>query len=125
MDINPILTDLKAELNRITQAIAAIEALDGTRTATPGATTSAAKPGLQAGKRRRMSAAGRKRISEATKARWVVRRKQVAPGAANSVAARPAAKKTSGRRTMSPASRKKIADAQRKRWAAVKKAKTA
>ena len=29
MDINPILTDLKAELNRTNQAIAAIEALGG------------------------------------------------------------------------------------------------
>jgi hypothetical protein len=66
MDIKPILTDLKAELNRINQAIAALGSLDGTVTATTPAAIAAPKRGG----RRRMSAAGRKRISEATKARW-------------------------------------------------------
>ncbi len=118
MDINPILTDLKAELSRITQAIAAIEAL-GTGSATPG-TTTAAKPAPQPGKRRRMSAAGRKRISEATKARWAAKRKAFAKPAAG----KPATKATSGRRKMSPAARKRISEAAKKRWAA-RKAKAA
>ena len=60
-----------------------------------------------------MSAAGRRRMSEAAKARWAARRKQVA---------KPAPQKNNGRRTMSAAGRKKIAEAQRKRWAAIKKA---
>jgi general stress protein YciG len=111
MDIKPILTDLRTELNRLNQAIATLESLDGTATAT----TPAAKAAPKRGGRRRMSAAGRKRISEAAKARWAVRRKQVA---------KPASKKTTGRRTVSAASRKKMAEAQRKRWAA-RKAKTA
>ena len=76
MDTRTILADLKAELSRITQAIAAIEAL-GTGAATPEATT-AARPAPQPGKRRRMSTAGRRRISEATKARWAARRKATA-----------------------------------------------
>jgi hypothetical protein len=121
MDTRTILADLKAELNRLNQAIAALEALDGTGTAAPITTTAAAKPGLQAGKRRRMSAAGRRRISEAAKARWAAKRKTVAKPAAED----PAAKKAVVRHTMSPAARKKIAEAQRKRWAAQKKAKTA
>jgi hypothetical protein len=107
-----ILADLRIELNRLNQAIAALESLDGTATAT----TPAAKAAPKRGGRRRMSAAGRKRISEAVKARWAARRTQ---------AAKPAAKKTSVRRTMSAAARKKIAEAQRKRWAAYRKAKTA
>ena len=112
MDINPILTDLKAELNRINQAIAALESLDGTATAT----TPAAKAAPKQAKKRGLTPAGRRRLSEKMKARWAARRKQ---------AGKPAPKATSGRRTMSAAARKKIAEAQRKRWAAVKKAKTA
>ena len=109
MDTRTILADLKAELNRLNQAIAALESLDGTVTAT----TPAAIATPKRGGRRRMSAAGRKRISEAAKARWAAKRMAVA---------KPVPQKTSGRRTMSPAARKKIAEAQRKRWAAQKKA---
>ena len=109
MDIKPILTDLKAELNRLNQAIAALESLDVTATAT----TPAANAVPKRGGRRRMSAAGRKRLSEAATARWAARRKQVA---------KPAPQKTSGRRHVSAASRKKMAEAQRKRWATQKKA---
>jgi hypothetical protein len=111
MDTRTILADLKAELNRLNQAIAALESLDGTAPAITPAAIAAPKRGG----RRRMSAAGRKRISEAAKKRWAARRKQVA---------KPASKKTTGRRTVSAASRKKMAEAQRKRWAA-RKAKTA
>jgi len=112
MDTRTILADLKAELNRITQAIAALEALDGTVTAT----TPAAKAAPKQSKKRGLTPAGRRRLSAMMKARWAARRKQ---------AAKPAPKATRGRRTMSPAARKKIADAQRARWAAVKKAKSA
>ena len=109
MDIKPILTDLKAELNRLNQAIAALESLDGAATAI----TPAAKAVPAQSKRRGLTPAGRRRLSEKMKARWAARRKQIA---------KPAPQKTSGRRTMSPAARKKIAEAQRKRWAARKKA---
>ena len=61
MDTRTILADLKAELNRITKAIATLESLDGTATAT----TPATKAAPERGGRRRISAAGRKRISEA------------------------------------------------------------
>jgi len=111
MDTRTILADLKAELTRLNQAIAALESLDATATATTPAAIAAPKRGG----RRRMSAAGRKRLSEAATARWAARHK---------AAAKLATKATSGRRTMSPAARKKIAEAQRKQWAAQKKADT-
>ncbi len=112
MDTRTILVDLKAELNRITKAISALESLNGPATAT----VTAAKAAPTQAKKRGLTPAGRRRLSAMMKARWAARRKS---------AAKPASKATGGRRTMSPAARKKIAEAQRKRWAAVKKAKTA
>jgi hypothetical protein len=109
MDTRTILADLKAELYRLNQAIAALESLDGTATAT----TPAAKAAPMQSKKRGLTPAGRRRLSAMMKARWAARRKQVA---------KPAPKQTRGRRTMSAAARKKIAEAQRKRWAARKKA---
>jgi hypothetical protein len=110
MDTRTILADLKTELNRLNQAIAALESLDGTVTAT----TPTANTAPTHAKKRGLTPAGRRRLSEKMKARWAARRKQVA---------KPVSKKTTGRRTVSAASRKKMAEAQRKRWAAVKKAK--
>jgi hypothetical protein len=112
MDTRTILADLKTELNRLNQAIAALESLDGAATAT----TPAAIAAPSHAKKRGLTPAGRRRLSEKMKARWAARRK---------AAAKLAMKKTSGRRTVSAASRKKMAEAQRKRWAVVKKAKTA
>jgi hypothetical protein len=109
MDIKPILTGLKAELNRLNQAIAALESLDGTATAT----TPAAKAAPKRGGRRRMSAAGRKRISEATKARWAAKRKQ---------AATPTSSKTGAHKPMSAATKKRLSLLAKRRWAARKKA---
>jgi hypothetical protein len=118
MDTKNILADLRTELNRLNQAIAALESLDGTETApTPVAKAASAQV-----KKRGLTPAGRRRLSAMMKARWAARRKQAEPAAVKSPAAIPAPKKTSGRRTMSPAARKKIAEAQRKRWAARKKA---
>jgi hypothetical protein len=113
MDTRTILVDLKAELNLINQVIAALESLDGTATVT---TISVAQAVPAQAKKRRLTPAGRRRLSAMMKARWAARRK---------AAAKPAPKATSGRRTMSAAARKKIAEAQRKRWAAVKKAQSA
>jgi len=109
MDIKPILTDLKAELNRLNQAIAALESLDGTATATTPAAIAAPKRGV----RRRISAAGRKRISEAAKARWAARRK---------AAAKPAPAKKAARKPMSAATKKRLSLLAKRRWAARKEA---
>ena len=59
---------------------------------------------------RKMSAAARKRISDAQKARWAKVRSKGKPGA---------------KRVMSAAARRKIAAAQRARWAKVKQQKAA
>jgi len=104
-----ILTDLRAELNRLNQAIAALESLDGTAPAT----TPIAKAAPKRGGRRRISDAGRKRISEAAKARWAARRKQVAKSAPN---------KTGAHKPMSAATKKRLSLLAKRRWAARKKA---
>jgi hypothetical protein len=78
MDTRKILSELRAERNRIDQAIAALEALD-TTAATPAARTNKPGPkprGPKPGGRRHMSAAGRQRISEMMKKRWAERRKR-------------------------------------------------
>ena len=111
MDTKKVLSDLRAELGRINQAIAALEALDGADVYT--ATEAAPKP-----RGHRMSAAGRRRISEAAKARWAAKRKAAAPPAST--------EKSSGRGKMSSAARKRISEMMKKRWAERrKKAKTA
>jgi hypothetical protein len=80
MDIKRMLVDLRNERQRVDQAIAALEALDGT-----GARAQVAGKHRLVGtsqtttqkrqSRRRMSAAGRKRISMMMKKRWAARRK--------------------------------------------------
>jgi hypothetical protein len=68
-------------------------------------------------KRRKMSAAGRKRIAEAQRKRWADVKKQsgAAPKAAKSEAQKP-------KRKLSAAGRKRIIEATKKRWALVRAA---
>jgi hypothetical protein len=77
MDIQNILSNLKAERERIDRAIAALEGLGTTgprrRRGRPVGSVnkaSAARP------RRHMSAAARKRISEMMKQRWAERKRK-------------------------------------------------
>ena len=70
MNIQQILTDLKSERDRIN---AAIQALEGGRIGRgPGRPVGSGK------KRRTMSPAARKRISEMMKIRWAERKKKAA-----------------------------------------------
>jgi len=71
MDIRQILDELRAERGRIDSAIAALESVGGKSGNGRRSVT---------GKRRRrkMSAEGRKRISQAMKRRWAERRKKSA-----------------------------------------------
>lgn len=64
MDTKQILNQLHAERNRIDRAIAAIESIHSDA----GARTASASPRKR--RRSRMSAAGRKRLSELMKKRW-------------------------------------------------------
>ena len=109
MNIKPILTDLKAELNRFNQAIAALESLDGA----PSATTPTAKAATAHAKKRGLTPAGRRRLSEKMKARWAARRKQVA---------KPAPTKKTAHKPMSAATKKRLSVLAKRRWAARKKA---
>ena len=104
MDINRILAELRAERDRIDQAISAIEAVDSTGHPRVGRPPKAARKPRGRG---RMSAAARRKMSRLMKQRWAQGKMKRAQ------ASKP------GRR-MSRAARKKIAAAQRARWAKVK-----
>ena len=97
-NLSGIVKQLKKERDIVERQLSALNAA---LTAFVGAYTGSAKP--------RMSAAGRRRISLAQKARWAKHAK--ANGQARS---------TKPKRTMSAAARRKIAAAQRARWAKVK-----
>jgi len=111
MDIQSIVAQLRQEVNRIEHAITALTGL-GSPTARRGRLPegSHAKPAT-AKKRRRLSAAARKRISEAMKQRWAKWKGKSAP------------KKAKSRPPMSAAARKKLSDLMKARWAAKKKSK--
>jgi hypothetical protein len=72
--LDKILTELKAERDRLTRAIAALEGATATRRRRTNGQTTWKRSG------RRMSAATRKRLSEA-KRKWWAERKKKAKGA--------------------------------------------
>ena len=75
MDTTNILNDLREERERINNAIIALEGAvgNGRRGRRPGPQAAAATNGRRS--RRTMSAAARRRISEAAKARWAKAKK--------------------------------------------------
>src|ERR1017187_3318435 len=116
MDIQGIVTQLRQEMSRIEQAIAALVGL-GSQPARRGRPpkVSQAKP-ARGQKRRRMSAAARKRISAAMKQRWAQWKGKSAP---KKVKAAP--KKSAARKPMSAAAKKRLSELMKARWAARKK----
>ncbi len=70
MNLKRILKELKTERDRLTTAI---EALEGGHTNSLGF---ASKRTASRGRKNRMSAAGRRRLSEMMKKRWAERRKK-------------------------------------------------
>ena len=121
MDTAQILADLRAQRNRIDDAITALEALNGTKPLGKPATAldiKLASPTV----RRTMSPAARKKIAAALKARWAAKKTSAKPVAdARQAATKKAVAKTA-KRVISPESRKKMAEAQQKRWAKKKRA---
>lgn len=118
-----ILAELRAERDRISQAISALELLDSTGSTAPPrgrAPVTTAEPAPSRGGKRTLSAAARKRISEASKRRWARQKAQAAKPQAS--AKQTAPKPTAPKRGMSPAARKRMSDMMKKRWAARKKA---
>ena len=109
------LKGLEAERTRIDEEIADIRQRLGGGGA--GAAASTAQPRAR-GRRGRLSAAGRRRISEMMKARWAERRRQA--GTTSPAAAKTAKAK---RNRLSPAGRRAISEAMKLRWAARRKNK--
>jgi hypothetical protein len=72
LNIATIVSELKAERNRIDRAVAALEGLSSN--GTPSKTQSLR--GIHSQKRGHLTAAGRKRLSEMMKKRWAERRKK-------------------------------------------------
>jgi hypothetical protein len=118
MDVDRILSELRAERDRIEQAISAVAGLNSTgqrqtiRRA-PRATASSPR------KRGRMSVAARRKLSQLLKRRWA----QGKMGRGAKV--KPSAKSSKPARRMSQAARNRIAAAQRARWAKVRAAQKA
>jgi len=112
MDTKNILIELRAELNRINQAIAALEMLNGTAPAITPAAIAAPKQA----KRRGLTPAGRRRLSAMMKKRWAERRQK---------AAKPAPAKIAAHKPMSAATKKRLSLLAKRRWAERRKQRSA
>jgi hypothetical protein len=79
MDLGKILSELKKERDGLIRAIAALEGITGThpRISKTSAKASTTNAKTAAKRRSALSAAGRKRISQAMKKRWQERRAKV------------------------------------------------
>jgi hypothetical protein len=108
LNLSNVVSQLQAERKQVQSELsrldAAISALRGTDTGNRSGTIRVAS----SRRRRTLSAAGRRAISLAQKARWAKRGANAQGGT------------TKPKRTMSTAARRKIAAAQRARWAALK-----
>jgi hypothetical protein len=99
------------EVEKLDKAIAVIESLNGA-----GASGQANQPtGVAPAPTRIVSAASRRKMALAQRARWARMGKGWQPATLKTMASTSVAK-----RTMSPAARRKIAAAQRARWAKVR-----
>jgi hypothetical protein len=74
MDTKAIIANLRSERSRLDTAIAALEALEGTTAPSKRGRKPASIAGTTIPKKRTMSAAGRKRIAAAQRARWAAKR---------------------------------------------------
>ena len=110
--IEAAIAGFEAQKHRIDQQISELRQLMSGEVPAPAvSTTPTGRP------RRKMSAAGRKRIAEAQRKRWADVRGEtgVAPKPAKAVAKK-------GKRRLSAEGRQRIIDATKKRWAAVRAA---
>jgi hypothetical protein len=103
VNFTEMVKELRRERDRLDQAIAVLASLAG------ATNTSSSRSGAS-GLRRTLSAAARRKVSLAQKARWAKLR------AENSAKGQPITVNP-GKRTMSAAARRKIAATQRARWA--------
>jgi hypothetical protein len=113
--------EAQSHVEKLDKAIAAIESLNGTGTPRQsnqptGITSVSASPSVPT---RIISAASRRKMAQAQRARWARARKESQPVVATARTTTPAPVK----RTMSPAARRKIAAFQRVRWAKLRAGK--
>ena len=111
------LQGLEAQRARLDAHIAEIRRLLGARPKQPTASPDVVRP------KRKMSAAGRRRIAAATKKRWAEFHRKQAEAAKAAKKPAAAAKSPQPKRKMSAAGRKRIADATKKRWAEFRRKK--
>jgi hypothetical protein len=130
MDTAQFLTDLRAERNRIDNAITALESLNGNAVTTvkaPAPAVAKAAPVAPAASGKRVvSPEARQRMAEAQQKRWAKKKRAVKAAAGVPAAAKPAVKaapvifpivKKVGK-PMSAATKKKLALAAKAQWAA-------
>jgi hypothetical protein len=113
--LKEVIKGLEQQKTAIERALAALREVDGTTAveSVPSA-TAPARRGRPAKRKGGMTPDGRRRLSEALKKRWAVKRaaSQVKPLAKTQAKAK--AKKKGG---MTPEGRKRLSEALRKRWA--------
>lgn len=103
-------TQAQLEVEQLGKAISVIQGLAG---------KSVAIATNGAGPKRRMSAAGRRRIAEAQRARWAKLRKPPQPAVRANLVTSPSAARPP-KRKLSPAGRRRIIAAAKARWARVR-----
>lgn len=110
--LNEVIRKLEQQRIGIERALAALREIEGPGLETAAPATAAAPRGPRKAVRKGgMTPEGRRRLSEALRARWAAKRSgSAAPAAAAKVAAR-----KSG---MTPEGRKRLSEALKKRWAA-------
>jgi hypothetical protein len=107
----------EAQKTHIDEQIAELRQLMGGGSSAPAAALEDRTPTGR--KRRKMSAAGRKRIAEAQRKRWAEKKGETGATGATAKSAKKAPK---ARRKLSAEGRKRIIEATQKRWAAVRAA---
>ena len=110
--LNAAIEGFEAQKSRIDARIAEIRQMLGVDRTGPG---TAAEPQKR---KRKMSAAARKRIGDAQRKRWAESKKQ-----AESPSERPTREAPKPKRKLSAAGRKRIIEATKRRWAAIKSAR--
>jgi hypothetical protein len=118
--LNEVIKQLEQQRTAIERALLALREIGtaGLESVAP-ATKKAAAPGgaRKAAPKGGMTPEGRRRLSEALKARWAAKKSDSVTPAATAVAA-----KTTRKGGMTPEGRKRLSEALRKRWAAKKAA---
>ena len=113
--LNEVIKKLEQQRTGIERALAALREIEGpglAETVAPAQAAAAAPRGPRKGRRKGgMTPEGRKRLSEALRARWAAKR-------AGSAAPAAAPAKTKRKGGMTPDGRKRLSEALKKRWAA-------